>query len=251
MASRNYIRIKTTNNIHNIPFDTQNNDILISNKNTKNNFLLNKKLPIQNKIIYNRPNLYRSFGKCSEPFIYNKNSENKNTYLINNNAFPQNKLLPYTRENYIKDLNNKEQLIYKNIKPCGCRYKSSINKINKNLTYIGNYENSINTNKNYYFPGKNYIKNLNGLKTAKAFRFSKDGKIIYTLKKFNENNNEFIKNLRYENKVKNENKLSKDICRFYNSCFCFRPKVNKKFHKTQIFNLYKPFLVDDFQEFPD
>ena len=246
MASRNYIRIKTTNNIHNIPFGPDHIYSFNSLKKAKNNFLHNKPLQIQNKIIYHRPNLYRSFGNYSSPFIYNQNSQNKNNFLINYNGGPQNKLYSFAKENFQKNLNNKEEIIFENLKPCGCRYKSSINKLNKNLTNVG-----INTNKNCYFPDKNFTRNFNGLKTAKAFRFSKDGKIIYTLKKFKENNNEIIKNLRYENKMNNENEYDKKCCRFYNSCFCFRPKQNKKFHKTQIFNLCKPFLVDDFQEFPD
>ena len=33
--------------------------------------------------------------------------------------------------------------------------------------------------------------------------------------------------------------------------FSFRPKMNKRFHRTQIFDHCKPFLCDEFQEFPD
>ena len=245
MASRNYIRIKTTNNVHNIPFGPEHNAVSNSlKKTTKNNFLHNKKLPIQNKINYHRPDLYKSFGNSSFPFIAKKNSAN----TFNYNGVPQNKLHSFTKDNFNKDLDSNEELIYKNFKPCGCPYKSAMPKLNKNLTFFGNYENSINTNKNNYFSDRHFNRNFNEHKTAKALRFSNDGKIIYTLKKFNENNN---KNLRYENKINNENKTNKNCYRFYNSCFCFRPKLNKKFHKTQIFNFYKPFLMDDFQEFPD
>ena len=225
MASLNYIRIKTTNNVHNIPFGTENNDVPNSLKKLKNNFLHNSKLPIQNKIIYHRPDLYKSFGNSSLPFIVKKNSAN--TFVNNYNGVPQNKLHSFTKENFNKDLDNNEELIYKNFKPCGCPYKSSMPKLRKNLTIFGNNENGID---------KHFTRNFNGPKTTKAFRFSNDGKIIYTLKTFNGNN---------------ESKTNKNCCRFYNSCFCFRPKLNKRFHKAQIFNFYKPFLVDDFQEFPD
>ena len=234
MASLNYIRIKTTNNVHNIPFGPEHNAVSNSLKKTENNFLHNNKLPIQNKINYHRPDLYKSFGNSSLPYIVKKNSAN--TFVNNYNGVPQNKLHSFTKENFTKDLDNNEELIYKNFKPCGCPYKSSMPKLRKNLTIFENYENGINTSKNNYFSDKHFTRNFDGLNTTKAFRFSNDGKIIYTLKTFNGNN---------------ENKTNKNCCRFYNSCFCFRSKPNKRFHKAQIFNFYKPFLVDDFQEFPD
>ena len=44
---------------------------------------------------------------------------------------------------------------------------------------------------------------------------------------------------------KEENKKSKNIVNY------FRIKPKRRFHKVQIFNNYKPFLVDDFKDYAD
>ena len=65
-------------------------------------------------------------------------------------------------------------------------------------------------------------------------------------------------NLNNNMKVVNDNnngmKMSKrdQILNHFNSnSFSVRPKSGRRFHKVQIFNNYKPFLVDDFKDYAD
>ena len=48
------------------------------------------------------------------------------------------------------------------------------------------------------------------------------------------------------NSIKNENYGNNVI-----NCYSYRPRFRRTFHKRQIFNNYKPFMVDDFHEYSD
>ena len=60
----------------------------------------------------------------------------------------------------------------------------------------------------------------------------------------NEYNNEQKANLK-DNNIINRNKYCG------NEYLGATPKYKRRFHKTQIFNHYKPFMVDDFKEYAD
>ena len=114
----------------------------------------------------------------------------------------------------------------------------------------------------------------NGFKTP---QIRNNGKIAYKLKDNydNENNNlvnnesnqEFNKNDEVEknennieknqidqNQMHNEVKEEKNEEEKYENKYqfnYFNTKPRRRFHKVQIFNNYKPFLVDDFKEYAD
>jgi hypothetical protein len=82
---------------------------------------------------------------------------------------------------------------------------------------------------------------------------TKNGKIIYKLKRvFNDGNynyneyNNFNNNLRYGDSNYDD---QFERIKFSSTDSKFFPRIDRKFHKSQIFNLYKPFLVDEFQEY--
>ena len=68
------------------------------------------------------------------------------------------------------------------------------------------------------------------------------------MKKYIEGNN----NEEHKNEGNYEENNMDNINRYgYSACYGFRRKMNKRFHRTQIFDHCKPFLCDEFQEFPD
>ena len=262
MSSRNFVKIKTPTNFHKNNLTTQYKGLLNSSIKLKSNInkyqnLLNKK-----KYILGRPNLYRSFISSSAPFNYYKNPADKSSYLISYNGGPQNQVFSLMNREDSKQVffrNNKEML-FKRVKSCGCPTRQCMPQLPRNLSYLNNkMDNNNKTPFNFEkiqnLPQQPLSRNkpcFNGFRTAKTLRRSNDGKIIYTLKKFNEENNDFNK-LKYEDNKGDEIFDKKKILLHnkYSSIYSFRPRINKIFHRTQIFDHCKPFLVDEFQEFPD
>lgn len=263
MTSRNVIRLKNSNKAFN-NFSLRNTGAIKISKNQKNIFREYPKV-LEKKIFYRKPNFYRSFINSSAPFNYYKNPVDKNTFLISYNGGPQNQLHSYiTRDDLKNEMINRESC-YQSVRPCGCLSKYYTPKISRNLSYndlkyndINNYENGqYNSCKNLnnfkkipLIPNKIIKRNFSGLITPHHFRISNDGKIIYTLKKFRGIENK--DNLRYEEtKSENKNEIEKSRNLFNWSIYGFRPRTDKKFHKTQIFDHCKPYLTDEFQEFAD
>ena len=263
MKSRNYVKLKTPTNFHKIDFNSQFRDQLTPSIKLKSNIhkyqnLLNKK-----KFVLHRPNLYRSFLNSSAPFNYYKNPVDKNTYLVCYNGGPQNQLFSLVNREDINQefYKNNKETIFRSIKPCGCPSQQPIPKLSRNLSYLNNKMNDNgktlfnNCEKINSLPHRPLSRNeglFNGFRNAKTLRRNNDGKIIYTLKKFIEENNK-PNALRYEDKKGDEQINKKNIIlrNRYSSFYAFRPRINKIFHRTQIFDHFKPFLVDEFQEFPD
>lgn len=262
MTSRNFIRLKAPINLHKSNSQSQNIDLFSPLKNKNNAFRNFQNIRPKNKYVFYRPNLYRSFLYSSAPFNYYKNPVDKNSYIVCFNGGPQ-KLVNSSVKIQDESQEKNKEPIYKSIKPCGCQSKNIKYQLSRNLScdnfrYNNNIFNNINSNKNQ-FNTFNKINNLpknplsrnkkpfNGYLTSKSYRKSNDGKHIYILKKFIEGSNkEEHKNEGYN--VKNMD----DINRYgYSPCYGFRPKMNKRFHRTQIFDHFKPFLCDEFQEFPD
>ena len=258
MTSRNFIRLKTPISLHKSNSQLQNMDLISPVKKTKNAFRNFQNLRQKNKFIFYRPNLYRSFIYSSAPFNYYKNPVDKNSFLVCFNGGPQKLIKSFVkRQDLNQENNNNKEPIYKSIKPCGCLSKHIISR---NLSCDNfRYDNNMNSNKNQYSTF-NKITNLpknplsrnkrafSGLLTSKSYRRSNDGKHIYLLKKYIEGNN----NEEHKNEGNYEENNMDNINRYgYSACYGFRPKMNKRFHRTQIFDHCKPFLCDEFQEFPD
>ena len=226
-------------------------------KKPKNIFRDYSNLARKKKMSFNKPNIHRSFINSSAPFNYSINPANKNTFLINYNGGPQKQIYTFIKRDDLNNL-NENQNIYKNYKPCGCLSKYNIPKLSRSLSCDQYFKyNNINMKNN---KNNNYNKvNVSGLRSFKRymtpnhFRISNDGKIILTLKKFRNENIHEDNNLRYENQkiIENSEKNDKSRNTFYSSLYNFRPRLFNNFHKTQIFNRRKPYLVDEFHEFPD
>ena len=261
MTSRNFIRLKTPINLHKSNSQSQNLDLLGPMKKKKNIFRNFQNLKQKNKFIHYRPNLYRSFLYSSAPFNYIKNPIDKNSFIVCFNGGPQKLVNSFVKKQDInQEINDNKVSIYKSIKPCGCLSKHIRPNLSRNLSCDNfRYNNNINSNKNQFntFKKINILpknplsrnnRTFSGVLTSKSYKKSNDGKHIYLLKKFIDGNN----NEEQKNEVNNEENNMDNINRYgYSACYGFRPKMNKRFHRTQIFDNCKPFLCDEFQEFPD
>ena len=257
MISKNKIRLRTPSKISN-QFKSECKETFNHSRKPKNIFREYSNISQKRLKLINKPNMHNSFMNSSAPFNYYRNPDNKNKILVNYNGGPQKEFQSFIQKDDYKTISNDKRIIYRNYKPCGCLPKYYMPKLSRSVSYNEfektNYIPNLKNNSYNNYNNENLaLSNNNSLRTSRKyntpnFRISNDGKIILTLKKFkNENNYEDNNNLRYENNGKN------DFARntFYSSFYGFRPRLFNIFHKTQIFNRCKPFLVDEFQEFPE
>ena len=259
MTSKNTIRLRTPGNMTN-HFNSEYKETFNLSKKPKNIFHQYSNLSQKKINFFNKPNMHRSFINSSETFNYYKNPANKNTFVVNYNGGPQKQFQSFIKKDDSKINAKGKQFIYRNDKPSGDLSKYYMPKLSRSLSCNDFFKNNhMNMKNNYYnnYKNENLAPINNGFRTFKKFispnhfRMSKDGKIILTLKKFREEkNHEDNNNFRYDN-YENIEKNDKGRNTFYSSFYGFRPRFFNIFHKTQIFNRCKPFLVDEFQEFPD
>ena len=260
MSNMKLIRQRTPNNNQQFHYrDPDNYDYC---KKPINIFRESSNLPRIKKIVFRTPNIYRSFINSSAPFNYYKNPSDKNSYFICYNGGPKKKV------RVSRNLNNLNRgSVYEiNRRQYGFYSKNNIPKLNRSLSQYENdrhnnlnfQNNQYNRQNNNYFnrtgfqynrhisPAPNRV-NFNGYITHKPF-MNKNGKMIYSY-----NKNEFNKNSRYNNNEidDNDERNTMGRNRLTSSYSNIHSIFNKSFHKTQIFNRCKPFLVDEFQEFPD
>lgn len=254
------LRQRTPNNNQQFPYrEPDNYDYC---KRPINIFRESSNLPRIKKIVFRTPNIYRSFINSSAPFNYYRNPSDKNSYFICYNGGPK-KNVRVSRN--LKNL-NRGSVYENNRRQYGSYSQNSIPRLNRSLNQYENdrynnlnfQNNQYNRENNNYFnrtgfqynrhispaPNRN---NFNGYITDKPF-MNKNEKINYSCDK-----NEFNKNSRYDNNEidNNDEKNKIDSNKFTSSSSNFYSIFDKSFHKTQIFNRCKPFLVDQFQEFPD
>ena len=218
-----------------------------------------------------------TFLKSSAPF-YVCNNSGKNGLLIRYNGGPQIKLYPKINKTNLSQSLNRRSTSLKFKRPCGCLSNYNISKYSQFWDYP-NYTDNYQTN-NYTFHDGENMRYSNGFQTPQCKNKSK---LTFKLKKNNVNDNylgnvgESIYkkeenekrndannddnndvNINVNNDVNNdankqidkieekeESKKSKNIVNY------FRIKPKRRFHKVQIFNNYKPFLVDDFKDYAD
>ena len=281
MTSKNYIGLRSPNICNKI--NPEYKETFKLSKKNKNIFREYSNLS-QKKHFYKKPNIYSSFINSSAPFIYYKNPSDKNTFIINYNGGPKKQIHLFKKTDDLKNNLNEKQIIFRNYKQCGCLFNYYMPKLSRSLSYNEYFKNNYinmkkahfnNYNKVYLTPSNNGLRSFKRNMTPNHFRMTKDGKIVLTLKKFrDENINEENNNLRYESQKKYENnennenneynenneinennenndKNYKGRNKFNSSLYNFRPRIFNSFHKTQIFNHCKPYLVDQFHEFPD
>lgn len=218
------------------------------------------------RYIDRRPYPFRNAGTPYNEFNYYNNPTEKETYFSCFHDYKKRELVPLvTRQDLNKYINNNSRLL-KHKKPC------------KSCTKIKNGNYGI----NYYTIKQKSFPFINGNFTGTNFRITNKYGTPYQTRnnekfKFrirngdynNINNNNYdsnIDNNRYENNNNNFNsnnnsilsdngignnerinKLSEMKKKMLKSHYT--PNIRKSFRKTQIFNYYKPFMVDDFQEF--
>jgi len=208
---------------------------------------------------YTQNTAYKTFLKSSSPFNYYNNE--RNNLQVNFNGGPKREFAPILSKTNL--MNRSSSLRYK--RPCGCPSKYNISKYSE--CYEPEYENNLYRNYGTYQYNQRDLPYIN---TRDNLRYSNDfnrneygssgfytdrynntpqvknvsGKIKYKLNDYRmntDNNNEKLEN-------KNNNKNEED---YNNKKNFFKVATRRTFRKTQIFNNYKPFLVDDFRDYGD
>ena len=220
-----------------------------------------------------RSNSYNSFYKSSAPFYCANNMNNKGSLFVHYNGGPKRQfrsILP--KENWSQFGNNRSSS-FKFKRPCGCYSKYNISKYIQCWDYpyndrVQQYNNNYQMNELPPIDGEN-MRYSNGFNTA---QIGNNGKLTYKLKNtgddakcmatdsnYENNKKEEIEKKNDENNQNNNEKEEKEEKKenkekkyeFKNRFYYFNTKPRRRFHKVQIFNNYKPFLVDDFKDYGD
>jgi len=211
------------------------------------------------RFVDHRPNPFRNFVQPPTNFNYYNTPTEKDSFVPCYKNYSKRELLPLvTRQDLSKYLKNNGKL-YKHSRPC-----NSCSRIND-----GNY------GRNYYTVYHKSFPFINGNFTGTNFRINNrfvtpyqtrnNGKFRYNMKDYDnydnrydnryENNNaQFNENEKNNNEIEvkeNENNMVNSNQMNKNNNSTYIPKFRRSFHKTQIFNHYKPFMVDDFKEYAD
>ena len=243
------------------------------------------KIKLKNNKIYNsnynafNPNPYNTttFFRSTAPFNYYNKANDRNGLLICYNGGPRKKYNPLiTRDNLSQYLKNRSNSL-KYRRPCGCYSKYYSSKYRPEYDYP-NFERSQQYNTFYKHNNFNNLPNISGndnLRYSYDFmtpKIENKKKITYKLKGNSDSGNNRLntdinnyQNLEAENQeqnakkeevveenheevkaeINNENEKNENKKKFN----YFNLKPRRRFHKVQIFNNYKPFLVDDFKEY--
>ena len=210
----------------------------------------------------NRPHSYRTFLKSAAPFNYY--NDRRDNLLVCYNGGPKKEFQSTSRAKYEK---NRRATSLKYKRPCGCYSNYNLSKysqcfdpcFNYNTFYQENELPIIDRNNNARYSDENYMNKFDKPKIR-----NKGGKISYKLrenvedfekeekeeeKMYTEPNNK--ENIETKNKDLNEkiNKEKRMNDGFRKKKYYLNVKPRRRFHKTQIFNNYKPFLVDDFKDY--
>ena len=210
----------------------------------------------------NRPHSYRTFLKSAAPFNYY--NDRRDNLLVCYNGGPKKEFQSTSRAKYEK---NRRATSLKYKRPCGCYSNYNLSKysqcfdpcFNYNTFYQENELPIIDRNNNARYSDENYMNKFDKPKIR-----NKGGKISYKLRENVEdfekeekeeekmytepNNKENIetKNKDLNEKINKEKSMNDD---FRKKKYYLNVKPRRRFHKTQIFNNYKPFLVDDFKDY--
>ena len=186
------------------------------------------------RFVDHRPYIYRPFSRVPFDFNYYNSPIEKDSFVPCFQSITNEFLPLVTREDLEKYLKGNSKLI-KHLRPC-----NSCKLINE-----GNYGRNYYTFNHKSFPFVNG--NFTGMNFKINYRLRTPFKVRY---KMNDYYNNKINRTLYERQkkanIKNEKSNgNKKIIMRNNSM-----KFLKTFHKTQIFDHCKPYLVDEFREFP-
>ena len=263
MSARTIFRKKNTIFSSDIRREFRNNfDIKTRYKNLLKNDMASSKFK---KIIIKGPNLYRSFINASTPYNYLQVPSEKNTFLVCFNGGP--KVYSYAEKDKMSKELDKKEIIYGEKKDCGCFTKLYVPKLTRCYSNLENYRSYITMN-NYFQRPKtvnknNFVENpLNTNRIGRAFtpnpaifgdrpgtkRIGLAQKLIKDRGDYNNFSTNFsdTSKLNIENnKIGfNEGKVIKRNKKYDTLFYTISQKIDKKFHKTQIFNNCKPFLME-------
>ena len=220
---------------------------------------------------------FNTFYKASSPFNYINNKNDKDGLLVCYNGGPRKQFHPLiTKDNLNQILKNRRSISTRYKRPCGCYSNYNISKYSQeyiypnyeynnyyksnNLPYIGDNVNARYTNQNDYISPRMGNKKItyklkdNNNVNAEDYRNNTEANNYP-----NNNNIEMEKNEENQNKNKGEvceenieekkEELKEENENDKKSFTYFNLKPRRSFRKVQIFNNFKPFLVDDFKEY--
>ena len=217
-------------------------------KKYKNIFKKHQNLFKKKKYFVNTPFMYRSFLYSSSPYNYSKIPKEKNTFLIRYNGGP--KIYSYVEKDKLNEEMDKQDIIYGESKPCGCFTKLYVPKLRRSLSNLEQYQNNnmkqygLKRNMSsygkrnflynkYYLP--NAIKrNFNNITSLRTSKFD-NSKNIYN--NYNQKNS-------HKPKITYDKKKLLESCNYDSLLYQMNKNIDKKFHKTQIFDHCKPFLSE-------
>ena len=215
------------------------------------------------KLLEKGPNLYRSFITSSAPYNYFKLPGEQNSYLVCYNGGP--KIYTYAEKNKLNEELDKKDIIYGEQKDCGCFSKIYVPKLRRCLSNLENYRTNFNyfkaarpnTVKNEYFVNEginnNKVRNVFTPKPIKIKnrQFQNNSCFNKCIICENDNYNNYSTNyskkfrINFENN-KDDSEQNKIIKRnsYNNLIYSVSQRVDRKFHKRQIFDNCKPFLQE-------
>lgn len=237
--------------------------ISIYNKEKINKYLLPK------KILEYKPFPFRSFIDCSSnPNSINYPSENEKNAPFNPNLDISRNFPLITRQDFIKYLKKKSDLLKFKKRCISCEklreeneknYLSTIDQRNlpsitgrsfgNKYSIIHRYKTPLNAPRNKVYNLKYKLINfktnrsnsgINLLNTSNSVNLKEERKNDSTVDEECEKLNEILKPTNESVNVVSRNNIKKIV---------FKPKIRTNFRKTQIFNHFKPYLVDEFKDY--
>ena len=179
------------------------------------------------KLLEKGPNLYRSFITSSAPYNYFKLPGEQNSYLVCYNGGP--KIYTYAEKNKLNEELDKKDIIYGEQKDCGCFSKIYVPKLRRCLSNLENYR----TNFDYFKaarPNSGFNKSIiceNDNYNNYSTNYSKKFRINFENNKDDSEQKKILKRNSYNNLI-----------------YSVSQRVDRKFHKRQIFDNCKPFLQE-------
>ena len=251
----------------------------------KTRYLKQQFCPFQ-KYVDHRPNPYRPLTKSSSNVNLFNHPIQKEKYISCYKFIDRNKLYPLITRNDLSKYFKNDSILLKHKKPCyscnkineGNYGRNYYSVFKKSFPFVkGNFcgeikkfvpryntpahsRNQVNKIKDRFFQEITNKYN-NNYTTEDTYRTKNMFKNIYDMEKKEEQKEEHKEEQKEEQKnekeefnlneflKKNENKKFNVISRNSTSSYFYRPMTRKRFHKTQIFDNCKPFLVDEFKEY--
>jgi len=210
------------------------------------------------KLLIKGPNLYKSFINSSAPYNYFKIPNEENAFLVCFNGGP--KIYTYAEKNKLNEELDEKEIIYGDKKKCGCFTKLYVPKLRRCMSCID----SCRTNIDYFKNSRpktgrsNPLEDQNYNKIGNAFTpkpiiiknklYQRDfgfNKKTDEGDNYNNYTTNYMKKINFENSKDNLNSKNAFRRNKYDTLiYSMSQRVDRKFHKKQIFDNCKPFLQE-------